>query len=280
MVLKNKNDNADVMTIVEAMQRRALVKNHGKNPDSAFQLPIWPAEMRAIPNDYARSALFTVRNKKVPREAMMGHEIFHIGQDVQIFYTGIELRADDDELVWQQVLEYAKHFPLGAPVPFTMYQLCTDLDWPINGRYYQRAEECLDRLQASAIKFVSKRIGKLESLSMIKRYRMLGRGTRSARCEVEIDEEMVYLFAGHHYTQVVWFKYRKLSPVSRRLFDYLASHKQPYPLALDTFNRMCASLCTRPKKWAEMVRDACEELQQAGLVNAAWVHEGMILAER
>ena len=117
----------------------------------------------------------------------MGHEVFHTSQDVQIYYTGIELRADDDELVWQQVLEYAKHFPLGQPVSFTLYQLCTDLDWPINGRYYQRAEECLDRLQASAIKFISKRLGSLESLSMIKRYRMVGRGSRGARCEVEIE---------------------------------------------------------------------------------------------
>ena len=26
------------------------------------------------------------------------------------------------------------HFSLGQPVSFTLYQLCTDLDWPINGR--------------------------------------------------------------------------------------------------------------------------------------------------
>ncbi|HEX5285679.1 MAG TPA: plasmid replication initiator TrfA [Polaromonas sp.] len=275
-----KKDKGNLVATVEAMQRRALIKSPGNDSEKVLQLPLWPAEMRAIPNDYARSALFTVRNKKTPREAMMGHEVFHTSQDVQIYYTGIELRADDDELVWQQVLEYAKHFPLGQPVSFTLYQLCTDLDWPINGRYYQRAEECLDRLQASAIKFVSKRLGSLESLSMIKRYRMVGRGSRGARCEVEIDGEMVYLFAGHHYTQVVWTKYRKLSPVSRRLYDYLASHKEPYPLALDTFNRMCASLCNRPKKWAEMVRESCEELKQAGLVDAAWVHEGMIRAQR
>jgi mannitol/fructose-specific phosphotransferase system IIA component (Ntr-type) len=60
----------------------------------------------------------------------------------------------------------------------------------------------------------------------------------------------------------------------------MASHKEPYPLALETFNRMCASLCSRPKKWAEMVREACDELKQAGLVEAAWVHEGMILSQR
>ena len=277
---ERKEKTSGLAATVEAMQRRALVKGRDKKTDDSVQLPLWPAEMRAVPNDYARSALFTVRNKKTPRAAMMSHEIFHVNQEVQISFTGIELRADDDELVWQQVLEYAKHFPLGTPIPFTMYQLCMDLGWPINGRYYKRAEECLDRLQASAIKFVSKRIGRLDSLSMIKRYRMVGLGSRGAHCEVEIDEEMVYLFAGHHYTQVVWSKYRKLSPISRRLFDYMASHKEPYPLALETFNRMCASLCSRPKKWAEMVREACDELKQAGLVEAAWVHEGMILSQR
>ena len=101
---ERKEKTSGLAATVEAMQRRALVKGRDKKTDDSVQLPLWPAEMRAIPNDYARSALFTVRNKKTPRAAMMSHEIFHVNQEVQISFTGIELRADDDELVWQQVL--------------------------------------------------------------------------------------------------------------------------------------------------------------------------------
>nr|WP_274944948.1 plasmid replication initiator TrfA [Salmonella enterica] len=35
---------------------------------------------------------------------------------MRITYTGLELRADDDELVWQQVLEYAKGNPWENPL--------------------------------------------------------------------------------------------------------------------------------------------------------------------
>nr|QDL89352.1 Plasmid replication initiator protein TrfA [Sym plasmid] len=251
-----------------------------ENQLSLFDIAPWPDNMRALPNDYARSALFTTRNKRVAREALQSKEIFHINKDVAITYTGVELRAEDDELVWQQILEYAKRSPLGDPVSFTFYELCQDLDWSINSRYYTKAEECLSRLQASAMQFSSKRIGRLESVSLIRRFRVLNRGTRNSRCQVEIDEEMVVLFAGDHYSKFIWEKYRKLTPTARRMFDYFASHQEPYPMKLETFRLMCGSQSARPKKWREQVGEACEELQKSGLVESAWVNSDLVHCKR
>lgn len=247
---------------------------------SLFDLAPWPDNMRALPNDFGRSAIFTVRNKKVPRAALQGQVIYHVNKDVEITYTGIELRADDDELVLAQVLEYGKRNPLGEPVSFTFYELCKDLDWPINGRYYTKAEECLTRLQASAMQFVSQRVGRLESLSLIRRFRVLDRGKRTSRCQVEIDAEIAVLFAGDHYTKSVWEKYRKLSPTARRMFDYFASHKEPYPLKLETFRLMCGSDSTRAKKWREQAGEACDELRESGLVDQAWVNDDLVHCKR
>ncbi|ELJ8710408.1 replication initiator protein A [Vibrio cholerae] len=238
---------------------------------SLFDIAPWGDHMRALPNDYARSALFTVRNKRVPRAALQSELIYSIGNDVTITYTGVELRAEDDELVWQQVMEYSKRSPIGDPISFTFYELCKDLGWSINGRYYKKAEECLSRLQASAMQFESKRVGRLESLSLISRFRVLDRGKRNSRCQVTIDEEMVVLFAGDYYSRFIWDKYRKLSPTARRMFDYFASHKEPFPLKLETFRLMCGSQSTRAKKWREQVGAACEELKESGLIADAWV---------
>jgi hypothetical protein len=247
---------------------------------SLFEIAPWASDMRAMPNDYARSALFTVRNKRTEREALQNHAIFHVNKDVSITYTGIELRAEDDELVWQQVLEYAKHFPLGIPISFTFYQLCTDMGWPINGRYYQKAEQCLSRLQASAMQFSSARIGRLESLSLIHRFRVLERGKKNSRCQVEIDAEIMVLFAGGHYSKFVWEKYRKLTPIARRLFDYFASHKKPFPLKLETFRLMCGSETERLAKWKEQTKAACQELIASELVISSWIEDDLILCER
>ncbi len=247
---------------------------------SLFDIAPWGDNMRALPNDYARSALFTVRNKRVPRRALQNEPIYSIGGDVNITYTGLELRAEDDELVWQQVMEYAKRSPIGDPISFTFYELCKDVGWSINGRYYKKAEECLSRLQASAMQFESKRIGRLESLSLISRFYVLDRGKRNSRCQVIIDEEMVVLFAGDYYSRFTWDKYRKLSPTARRMFDYFASHKEPFPLKLETFRLMCGSESTRPKKWREQVGDACDELKKSGLVTHAWVVEEQLHCKR
>ncbi|HDX1916643.1 TPA: replication initiator protein A, partial [Escherichia coli] len=225
-------------------------------------------------------ALFTVKNKRQPREALQKKEIFHINKDVRITYTGLELRADDDELVWQQVLEYAKRKPMGEPITFTFYELCQDLGWSYNGRYIEKAEECLTRLQATAMQFISERVGQLESVSLIGRFRVLDRGKRSSRCEVIIDKEMVLLFAGEHYSKFVWEKYRKLSPTARRLFDYFGSHREPYPMKLDTFKMMCGSESDRLKKWREQVNKACAELKDSGLIHSAWIDKDRIHCKR
>jgi hypothetical protein len=132
-------------------QSKQKIKEHQL---SLFDLAPWPDSMRAIPNDLARTALFTTRNKRVPRAALQNTVIFHVNKDVSVTYTGVELRAEDDELVWQQVLEYAKRTALGEPVSFTFYELCRDLDWSINTFYYRKAAECLSRLQATSLAFV------------------------------------------------------------------------------------------------------------------------------
>lgn len=261
---------------VAQQQAAAALLNEARDAVSTSQLTLfeiapWADHMRALPNDYARSSLFSTRNKRVPRAALQGHEIYHLHQDVSITFTGVELRADDDELVWQQVLNYAKHVPLGSPVTFTFYALLKDLGWSINSRYYEKAEECLTRLQATALSFYSKRVGNLDSISMIRRFRVLDKGKRGSRCQVEIDSDMVMLFAGEHYTKVIWDKYKRLKPTARRLFDYFASHQKPFPLKLNKFRLLCNSDSNRPNKWREQVIAACQELKASGLVTDAWV---------
>ena len=281
---KRKTAGEGLAKQVSEAKQAALLK-HTKQQIKEMQLSLfdiapWPDTMRAMPNDTARSALFTTRNKKIPREALQNKVIFHVNKDVKITYTGVELRADDDELVWQQVLEHAKRTPIGEPITFTFYELCQDLGWSINGRYYTKAEECLSRLQATAMDFTSDRVGHLESVSLLHRFRVLDRGKKTSRCQVLIDEEIVVLFAGDHYTKFIWEKYRKLSPTARRMFDYFSSHREPYPLKLETFRLMCGSDSTRVKKWREQVGEACEELRGSGLVEHAWVNDDLVHCKR
>lgn len=264
----------------DRLLREAYLRSKGIDPKRPLQLEIWPDEVREIPNDYARSAIFTVRNKTEPRASLQGALVFHIEKAVKVTFTGIELRADDDELVWQQILDYAKRYPLGEPVEFNLHQLCKDLLWSINARNYDRARSCISRLKANEVKVENERIGRGVAMSLIREYEFDGAGERGTRYRVWIHPNLIMLFAGKTSTRLAWEQYRVLKPIARRLYDYLASHKQPFPLRLDTFYKLCASTTSSPRKWKSMVKDACNDLVAAKLLRKAWVAGDNIFCER
>ena len=280
-----KTATGTLNSTIQQAQEAALLK-HTKQQMRSLQLSLfniapWPDHMRGMPNDFGRSALFTARNKRTPRAELKDEVIFHVMKDVKITYTGTELRTYDDELVWLQVMEYAKRVPFGQPATFTLYEFCKALGWPINGQYYQRIEDSLTRLQTNALKFSSKRVGRLESLSLIRRFGFLDQtDKRKSRCQVLLEEEVVLLFTNEHYAMFVWEKYRKLSGIARRMFDYFSTHREPYPLSLENFRLMCKSDASTIKKWREQAIAAANELQESGLVKAAWVKDDLVRCER
>lgn len=262
-----------------SQKMEAAVKEMEQLEMSLFQVAPWDDDLRAIPNDWGRSAVFTTRNKTVPRAACEDKHIFHYNKEVEITYTGVELRSDDDELVWVQVVEYAKHTPLGKNVEFSLYELCNDLGWHINQFYYGRALKCLQRLKATCFSIKSPRYAKIKNLSLLDDFDIKKVG-RKAICTATLDSRSVILFTNDHYSKVLWSKYRKLSPTARRMYDYFSTHQKPYPLKLETFRLICGSESVREKKWAEQSREACKELVDVGLVTAANVDNGFIICQR
>lgn len=265
---------------LQQMQRDAYLRGKGIDPHGPFQLEIWPDDVREIPNDYARSAIFTVRNKTEPRASMEGALVFHVEKAVKITFTGIELRAADDELVWQQILDYAKRHPLGEPVEFNLHELCKDLNWSVNGRNYDKVRLSISRLKANEVKVENERMGRGTAISLIREYDFQGDGDKGTKYRIWIHPDLILLFAGNTSTRIAWKQYRDLPPISRRLYDYFASHKQPFPLRLDTFYKVCGSTCSTARKWKSMVRKACVDLVEAKLVQKAWVNDDCIFCER
>lgn len=249
-------------------------------PETA-QLPLWDDSRRAMPNEYARSAIFTVRNKRVPRRSFSNHSIFVVGECV-ITYTGVELRAYDDELVWLEIIHLAKEFPLGGWIEFTPYQICRALGWPTNGAYYRKVHECMLRLKATAVALHNKRLGKGKAISFVEAYEWEDvAGQRLPKSRVQIPPDMQALFAGHQFTEVEWSEYRKLSPVARRLYDYTASHKKPHPLRLGTVRDMCASDCdNRERRWKEQVINALNELVASRLIQYGEIRGELVFLVR
>lgn len=263
---------------VDKMQRNAYLNSKGIKPNSLCQLDLFESiaernDLRHIPNDYARSSLFTARNKKAPRKSLVHEKLFHYNEHVSILYTGIELRAEDDEIVWLQILNYGKAVSLGEPFEFSVKDLVRDVNWSKSGRNYNRVRECISRLKANEVLALNnKAYGKSGAISLIQKYEVINDADgRPTQYRVWINPNLILLFAGNTFTSHNWEVYRDLSPVARRLADYIESHKHPFPLSLEKFRQMCGSIDAKTFSWRQTVRKACSEVQTAGIADTAFL---------
>ena len=281
-----KPDSTDSFDKLAKIQRSSYLKSKGIKPNSAVQLDLFEIigrdDLRHIPNDYARSSLFTARNKREPRKSLMHEKLFHYNECVTIQYSGQELRAEDDELVWLQILNYGKSVVLGEPFCFSIKDLVRDVGWSKNGRYYDKARECITRLKTNEVRALnSKAYGVSGGISLIHNYVTINDGEgKPVDYRVWIASNLIVMFAGNTFTSHTWEVYRGLSPVTRRLADYIESHKLPYPLDIERFRQMCGSNTTELSSWKQTVKKACIELQTAGIASYAVVQEDLITCFR
>lgn len=263
---------------VARIQRAAYLKSKGIQMRDQLQLNLmYPDvmderdDLRHIPNDYGRSSLFTVRSKRTKRRTLVQEKLFHYNKHITILYTGIELRAEDDELVWMQILNYGKSVPLGQPFEFLLGHLVSEVGWHKNGHYYNKARQCISRLKANEVLALNdKAYGTSGAVSLIQNYTAVNDETgKPTRYRVWIDPNLIVMFAGNTFTSHSWEKYRALSPVARRLTDYIESHKQPFPLDVKKFQNICGSDDASIRSWRQTVRKACSEVIAAEIVGVA-----------
>lgn len=275
----------DSSEMIASIRRKAYLSGKGIDAKVPFQLDIlFPKSggSRTIPNDYARSSLFTARDKRSAREVLERETLFHLHDGVSVVFTGIELRAEDDEIVWLQILHYAKAVPLGEPFSFTIGDLVRDIGWVKNGRYYDKARACISRLKASEVLVTNeKAFGASGAISLIDRYTIANdKNGLPTQYSVLIDKNLILLFAGNTFTNHDWPVYRRLSPIARRLADYIGSHKNPFPLDLEKFGLMCGTRNKSESSWAANVRKVCLELEEAGIAKQVRLHEKRIYTVR
>ena len=242
-------------------------------------LPEWPEGQRAMPNEILRSALFNCRNRREPRRFMKEEEIAVIG-DGQVIYRGEELRQDD-ELVWLHLLHLVKKIPLGECVEFTPYSFVRALSWPVKGQSYERLRICLSRMQATAIRIQSKRLGCFVSVSLIQMFRSKNeRMENLTRWQVWVGKEMRLLFDEEFLTRMNW-ETRKSLPdgIASKLFGYWASHREPFPVKISTLKRLCSSEMS-PKHFRLELKRSLYILEAAGFLESWRLDGDMVLVKR
>lgn len=277
----------DLLILVENMAKRA--KANPKKLDThlpdAHNFPEWSDEIRCMPNEILRSALFNAKNRNQPRIYLKNQDIGVIGKSVRITYTGEELRQGD-ESVWLQLIHLAKSTSVGGVIEFTAYSMVQALRLTRskpNPQHIKRLCESLRRMQATSLSVYSNRLGHGVSLSMIPKFewRDEATGSRLPKWRVCVAPELIKLFGDVHYTHLEWAQRLALpSGIATWMHGYLASHRDPMPIKLCTLHKGAGCTTETPRKFKQLIASALVELQQVGFLKTWEIHGELVRVVR
>ena len=226
----------------EANQRaRAQAEWHAKKAKLEGQLvegqlALWPGSERGLPNELARCAVFSAKNKREPREVYVAAaplEIPIIGGG-KVSLIGEEVRQDD-ETVWAELVHRAKD-ARSEWVEFVPYEFISSLKWPTNGESYKRLLTILRRLTSTTIEVYSSRFDRGVPTRLLRHYEYSKRDTqRPWRVHVfSREDDLLFLF-DQLYTRIDWERRLSLpTGVATWLHAFYSSHKEPFPHKIET----------------------------------------------
>lgn len=250
------------------------------------QLPMWPSELRGLPNSFARSALFNVANSRKGQRANLKRHPIAALSGISITYTGEELRQDDED-VFLQILHIARLHQLGTDVRFTANSMITELGWTRSGQSYKRLVDTLDRMKASAVAVTVEDVrGKRENYtgSLIRsfRWKESGTGASMREWEVLLEKEIVALFNPQSYTQLDWKLRLKLPPLAKWLHSFYHSHQSAYPLKVETLRTLTGSEIKKLYHFRDKLKAALALLVDQGFFANAHIDErtDLVVVER
>jgi hypothetical protein len=253
-----------------------------ESPIIAAQLPLWREQYRGVPNALIRSALFTVRSTKVPREYLKDATIAALS-NITIKYTGEELRQDDAS-VFMQLLHAARTEKLGEDVRFVAGSFIRALGWSRASDSWDRLRQAILRLTATVVHVSvdNGRVGYGASLIRSFKYQSSD-GEPLKRWTVTLEPSIAALFGDEAYTRVLLEQRLKMkrSVLAQWLHLYYASHREPYPQTVAALHRLSGSEAKTLFHFRQTLFKALDELKRVGFLKS-WqpTNDDKILVER
>jgi hypothetical protein len=251
-------------------------------------LPLWPNDVRGLPNAMARSALFNVAGHRAGKRELLKQRPIEALSGIAITYTGEELRQDDED-VFLQLLHIGRSQDLGTVVRFTGYAMIKDLGWDNSSKGYTRLIECISRLKATSLELQvddplteNGVMGYGGSLIDKFTFRDLKTGTSMREWEILLDAKIVALFTPTSYTRLDWTTRLRLKPMAKWLHSFYHTHQQPFPMKVATFHSLMGSKAKQLRQFRASLKDSLQELVDCGFLDSAKVDQrtDMVVVER
>lgn len=251
-----------IKTYAELMAETNAQSSKERKPSSdvnAVKLPLWPENIRGVPNTVLRSALFGAikRGKRAFQQRVKKASV----DGLTVIHTGPQLdQADLD--VWEQCLHLARMEGLGTRINFTVSSFLKSIDRSTGKSQHEWLKGAFARLSSSVVEIAE---GKNAYFGP-----MLHRGMRddeTGQYVIEINPDVVKLYGTDGWSSIEFEQRRALKkqPLSQWLHGFYASHAKPFPYKVETLHNLCGS---ENKQLAGFRRELFEALTRLAEVTA------------
>lgn len=223
---------------------------------SSEQLPPWPDSTRGVPNVWLRCALFAGIQGK-GRQALK-RELLATVDGVEIRFSGWQLDQSDLD-VWETVIHLARHHRIGNQVQFSEVQVLKTLKRSTGTSDRLWLRSALVRLAGATIEM---KYGSLTFFGAL----LKGAGDEMAGVYViELESRLEALYMAG-WTQIEWDERVLLrrKPLALWLHGWFCSHAEPFPLGIETIQRLSGSVNAHPGSFKRQLSKALDELVLIG----------------
>lgn len=232
-------------------------------PKNVVRPLAWPEPVRAVPNSFLRTALFSVLAEDDPRR--LDDELVPSPAGVEIRYTGQRLDQGDLD-VWGNVLHAVRLQPLGSQCRLKAYGLLKLLDKTDTGKNRADLHKRIERLYNGKVEITQDQYVYKGAL-----LKYAAKDEITKEWIIEVDEKLEPLFKGDQFTYIEWAVRRELGKkyLAKWLHGFYASHSQPFPLKINTLHQLCGSQAGEMWTFAQTLRKALAAVAEASAAHGA-----------
>jgi hypothetical protein len=232
-----------------------------------LQLPLWPEPKRGTPNSFIRSALFAAiqgKDRVFMKEATLASQ-----KGIVVKFTGEQLNQDDLS-VWETLAHLSRQQPLGHPCEFTAHGLLKSLGLHTGLSQHKQLHSTIIRLTACAVEITHE--GKTYFGSLVK----------SGVKDELTRHYKIRLFGESQWTALDWKQRQQLRSkhLAQALHAFYSSHRQPFPIKLDTLRGYVGSRNFQKAGFKVKLRAALDELVKIGFLLNYAIEDDVVSVER
>ena len=254
--MTSNGDKVGLFGQIVRMKEAALERE----ANQVIQLPLWPEPKRGTPNSFIRSALFAAiqsKDRGFLKEATLASQ-----KGIAVKFTGEQLNQED-LTVWETLAHLARQHPLGHTCSFTAHGLLKSLGLHTGLSQHKQLHSTIIRLTACAVEITHE--GKTYFGPLVKS------GLKdeiTSQYNIELNRELIRLFGENQWTALDWQQRQQMrgKHLAQALHAFYSSHRQPFPVKLDTLRGYVGSKNQQKAGFKIKLRSALDELVQIGFL--------------